>query len=67
MGFFLPPLIVGNDPDLDVVGRNLSYMYYGTAAVTTALFLLVVASKYPLVEMLKVKVKSKSNQLTAKS
>jgi MFS transporter, FLVCR family, feline leukemia virus subgroup C receptor-related protein len=42
LGFLIPPEIVTNGEDLDVTGRQLSIVMYGGAAVTTALFILVV-------------------------
>jgi FLVCR family feline leukemia virus subgroup C receptor-related protein len=41
IGFLIPPIIVPNDPDLAVIGDRLSYMFYGTAVITTILFILV--------------------------
>ncbi|XP_067674762.1 heme transporter FLVCR2-like [Haliotis asinina] len=41
-GFLLPPEIVPNSDSLDDVGRNLSIMFYGTAAFTTLLFIAIV-------------------------
>ncbi|KAL8185379.1 UNVERIFIED_CONTAM: Feline leukemia virus subgroup C cellular receptor [Gekko kuhli] len=41
IGFLLPPVLVPNtEDDLDLMGRNISIMFYGTAAVSTLLFLL---------------------------
>ncbi|KPP66684.1 feline leukemia virus subgroup C receptor-related protein 1-like [Scleropages formosus] len=41
IGFLLPPLLVPNTPhDKELMGRNISVMFYGTAAVSTLLFLL---------------------------
>ncbi|XP_028996269.1 feline leukemia virus subgroup C receptor-related protein 1-like [Betta splendens] len=46
IGFLLPPVLVptrpDHDPDPDLTGRNISVMFYGTAAVSTALFVLSV-------------------------
>lgn len=39
-GFLIPPEIVPNSASLDTIGTNLRNMFYGTAAVTTAVFLL---------------------------
>nr|XP_056708426.1 feline leukemia virus subgroup C receptor-related protein 1 [Euleptes europaea] len=41
VGFLLPPVLVPNTAgDLDLMGRNISIMFYGTAAISTLLFLL---------------------------
>ncbi|XP_074844716.1 choline/ethanolamine transporter FLVCR1 [Carettochelys insculpta] len=41
IGFLLPPVLVPNtDDDIDQMGHNISIMFYGTAAVSTLLFLL---------------------------
>ncbi|XP_053301710.1 feline leukemia virus subgroup C receptor-related protein 1 [Pleuronectes platessa] len=43
IGFLLPPVLVPNTPDdLELMGRNISVMFYGTAALSTGLFLLTV-------------------------
>uniref|UniRef100_A0A8D3D6R8 Choline/ethanolamine transporter FLVCR1 n=1 Tax=Scophthalmus maximus TaxID=52904 RepID=A0A8D3D6R8_SCOMX len=43
IGFLLPPVLVPNTPnDVELTGRNISVMFYGTAAVSTALFVLTV-------------------------
>ncbi|KAF7656081.1 hypothetical protein LDENG_00046370 [Lucifuga dentata] len=43
IGFLLPPVLVPNTPDdIDLTGRNISIMFYGTAAVSTGLFILTV-------------------------
>ncbi|XP_017282863.1 feline leukemia virus subgroup C receptor-related protein 1 [Kryptolebias marmoratus] len=43
IGFLLPPVLVPNTPDdLELTGHNISIMFYGTAAVSTALFILTV-------------------------
>ncbi|XP_071323926.1 heme transporter FLVCR1 [Trachinotus anak] len=52
IGFLLPPVLVPNTPhDDDLTGRNISTMFYGTAAVSTALFILtaiVIKDRPPL-------------------
>ncbi|XP_008395261.1 choline/ethanolamine transporter FLVCR1 [Poecilia reticulata] len=52
IGFLLPPVLVPNTPeDPDRTGRNISIMFYGTAAVSTGLFVLtviVITDKPPL-------------------
>ncbi|XP_069787427.1 heme transporter FLVCR1 [Narcine bancroftii] len=43
-GFLLPPILVPNTPDdLDLMASNITILFYGTAAVATLLFILVVA------------------------
>ncbi|XP_056261157.1 feline leukemia virus subgroup C receptor-related protein 1 [Seriola aureovittata] len=43
IGFLLPPVLVPNTPeDDDLTGHNISIMFYGTAAVSTVLFILTV-------------------------
>ncbi|XP_028252814.1 choline/ethanolamine transporter FLVCR1 [Parambassis ranga] len=43
IGFLLPPVLVPNTPeDVELTGHNISIMFYGTAAVSTGLFLLTV-------------------------
>ncbi|XP_047429526.1 feline leukemia virus subgroup C receptor-related protein 1 isoform X2 [Mugil cephalus] len=43
IGFLLPPVLVPNTADdIEQMGRNISVMFYGTAAVSTALFILTV-------------------------
>ncbi|KAL3052113.1 hypothetical protein OYC64_004798 [Pagothenia borchgrevinki] len=43
IGFLLPPVLVPNTPDdPELTGRNISKMFYGTAAVSTTLFFLTV-------------------------
>ncbi|KAJ8270673.1 hypothetical protein GJAV_G00117870 [Gymnothorax javanicus] len=43
IGFLLPPVLVPNTvDDKDLMGRNISIMFYGTAAVSTLLFILTV-------------------------
>ncbi|XP_066533612.1 feline leukemia virus subgroup C receptor-related protein 1 isoform X2 [Hoplias malabaricus] len=43
IGFLLPPVLVPNtSEDKDLMGRNISIMFYGTAAVSTLLFILTV-------------------------
>ncbi|XP_056283492.1 feline leukemia virus subgroup C receptor-related protein 1 [Pseudoliparis swirei] len=43
IGFLLPPVLVPNTPDdVELTGRNISVMFYGTAAVSTVLFILTV-------------------------
>ncbi|XP_051511864.1 feline leukemia virus subgroup C receptor-related protein 1-like isoform X1 [Myxocyprinus asiaticus] len=43
IGFLLPPVLVPNTPDdKELMGHNISIMFYGTAGVSTLLFLLTV-------------------------
>ncbi|XP_029449086.1 feline leukemia virus subgroup C receptor-related protein 1 [Rhinatrema bivittatum] len=42
VGFLLPPVLVPKTDDLELLGHNISIMFYGTAAVSTLLFLLTV-------------------------
>ncbi|KAM9356341.1 choline/ethanolamine transporter FLVCR1 [Pholidichthys leucotaenia] len=43
IGFLLPPVLVPNTPDdVELTGHNISTMFYGTAAVSTALFFLAI-------------------------
>ena len=43
IGFLLPPVLVPYTPDdVELTGRNISIMFYGTAAVSTVLFILTV-------------------------
>ncbi|XP_040016953.2 choline/ethanolamine transporter FLVCR1 [Gasterosteus aculeatus] len=43
IGFLLPPVLVPNTPDdIELMSHNISVMFYGTAAVSTALFVLTV-------------------------
>ncbi|KAG9347546.1 hypothetical protein JZ751_005114 [Albula glossodonta] len=43
IGFLLPPVLVPNTvDDKDLMGKNISIMFYGTAAISTLLFILTV-------------------------
>ncbi|TSL47658.1 Feline leukemia virus subgroup C receptor-related protein 1 [Bagarius yarrelli] len=43
IGFLLPPVLVPNTPeDLGLMGHNISIMFYGTAGVSTLLFILTI-------------------------
>ncbi|XP_029352413.1 choline/ethanolamine transporter FLVCR1 isoform X2 [Echeneis naucrates] len=42
IGFLLPPVLVPNIDDDELTGHNIRVMFYGTAAVSTALFVLTV-------------------------
>ncbi|XP_076873390.1 choline/ethanolamine transporter FLVCR1 isoform X2 [Brachyhypopomus gauderio] len=43
VGFLLPPVLVPNTPeDKELMGHNIGVMFYGTAAVSTLLFILTV-------------------------
>ncbi|CAH1799530.1 unnamed protein product [Owenia fusiformis] len=41
-GFLIPPMVVKNDENINVVGDYLRHMFWGTAAVTSLVFLLVI-------------------------
>ncbi|XP_056424243.1 feline leukemia virus subgroup C receptor-related protein 1 [Hyla sarda] len=43
IGFLLPPVLVPRSDDNDVTAHNISVMFYGTAAVSTLLFVLTIA------------------------
>jgi len=45
LGFVIPPHVVPLEDDLDQVGRNLSFLFYGGAAYTSLLFLLVLIGR----------------------
>ncbi|XP_029633167.1 feline leukemia virus subgroup C receptor-related protein 2 isoform X2 [Octopus sinensis] len=40
IGFLVPPVIITESGVVEEIGQDLSHMFYGTAGVTTALFLL---------------------------
>ncbi|XP_056150203.1 feline leukemia virus subgroup C receptor-related protein 1 [Lampris incognitus] len=40
IGFLLPPVLVPNTVDMDLMGNNISVMFYGTAIVSSVLFIL---------------------------
>ncbi|XP_005986602.1 heme transporter FLVCR2 isoform X7 [Latimeria chalumnae] len=42
VGFLLPPVLIPNIDDLDTLAHHISIMFYGTAAVATLLFILVI-------------------------
>ncbi|XP_038646355.1 feline leukemia virus subgroup C receptor-related protein 1-like [Scyliorhinus canicula] len=42
LGFLIPPMIVPNVDDLDQLTYHINVMFYGTAAVATVLFILVI-------------------------
>lgn len=46
LGFLLPPLIVQNHDDLELVGRDFKLMFYMIAGFTTLLVTLVVLCKF---------------------
>lgn len=41
VGFVLPPILVKNHDDLDLIGRDLQFMFYSVAGFTTILVVLV--------------------------
>ncbi|KAM5164882.1 choline/ethanolamine transporter FLVCR1 [Mantella aurantiaca] len=42
IGFLLPPVLVPKSDDVELTGHNISIMFYGTAAVSTLLFVLTI-------------------------
>ncbi|GFO46731.1 feline leukemia virus subgroup c receptor-related protein 2 [Plakobranchus ocellatus] len=42
VGFLLPPILVANSGDVDTMSRDFQIMFYGTAGLTTFLFILIV-------------------------
>ncbi|XP_043242358.1 feline leukemia virus subgroup C receptor-related protein 1-like isoform X3 [Amphibalanus amphitrite] len=42
IGFLIPPAIVQDSQDLDEIGHDLSIMFYGQAAITSALFIIII-------------------------
>ncbi|KAF0300149.1 Feline leukemia virus subgroup C receptor-related protein 2 [Amphibalanus amphitrite] len=42
IGFLIPPAIVQDSEDLDEIGHDLSIMFYGQAAITSALFIIII-------------------------
>ena len=45
LGFLIPPEIVPDDPDINVVDHRLKIMIFSTAGVCTFLFILVLLGK----------------------
>lgn len=45
IGFLVPPVLVPNTDDMNLMGHNISIMFYGTAAVSTLLFLITAFGK----------------------
>ncbi|GAB6031308.1 hypothetical protein CHUAL_009104 [Chamberlinius hualienensis] len=41
LGFLLPPILVPSSGGVDAIGHGLTIMFYGVAAVTSALFVLI--------------------------
>ncbi|XP_048236654.1 feline leukemia virus subgroup C receptor-related protein 2-like isoform X2 [Haliotis rufescens] len=48
VGFLIPPILVNNSPNITDIGAGLTVMNYGTASVTTAIFLLMLVTKQSL-------------------
>ena len=46
VGFVLPPYVVKIHEDLSLTGNSLGYLFYGGAAYTTLLFVLVLICEY---------------------
>ncbi|XP_028677276.1 feline leukemia virus subgroup C receptor-related protein 2-like isoform X2 [Erpetoichthys calabaricus] len=42
LGFLIPPVLVPNEEDMDKLAQHISVMFYGTAAIATLLFILVI-------------------------
>lgn len=45
VGFVLPPILVGNSDDLEVIGNDLLFMFYCFAGFTTVLMVLMIFCK----------------------
>lgn len=45
LSFILPPLIVRNHDNIDDIGKDLSYLFYGVGAVITPVVILVFICK----------------------
>ncbi|XP_048236655.1 feline leukemia virus subgroup C receptor-related protein 2-like isoform X3 [Haliotis rufescens] len=45
VGFLIPPILVNNSPNITDIGAGLTVMNYGTASVTTAIFLLMLGEE----------------------
>lgn len=45
MGFLVPPVLVPNVEDVEKLAYHISIMFFATAGVATALFILVVVGK----------------------
>lgn len=45
VGFVLPPILVGNSDDLEVIGSDLLFMFYCFAGFTTILMVLMIFCK----------------------
>lgn len=48
MGFLLPPMLVRNHDDLDLVGKDLQLMFYIIAGFTSILVVLVLFCKFKI-------------------
>lgn len=46
VGFVVPPMLVLNHDDIALIGRDLQFMFYLVAGVSTVLLILVVLCKY---------------------
>lgn len=42
MGFLIPPMLVKNHDDLDLVGADLQFMFYLVAGFTSVLLVLII-------------------------
>lgn len=45
VGFLLPPMLVKNHDEIDLIGRDLQFMFYSVAGFTTILVVLVLFCK----------------------
>lgn len=49
VGFVLPPMLVGNHDDIELIGSDLKLMFYLVAGLTSILVVLMVLCKYLLI------------------
>jgi hypothetical protein len=56
VGFVLPPILVKNHDDLDLIGRDLQFMFYSVAGFTTILVVLVVFCEHNCLQSIIIKV-----------
>lgn len=45
LGFIIPPMLVKNHEEIALIGKELSYLFYGVAAFTTPIAILVLICK----------------------
>lgn len=46
LGFLLPPMLVQNHADIQLIGKDLQLMFYLVAGFTSVLVILVLLCKY---------------------